>query len=148
MKQAIEDNPKTWGWIAFGAMFALVIVILLWKPIVGPWTATREGRAEFNRAEQNRQITIEEAKAKKEAAEHQAEAEIIRARGVAESNAIMAKSLGGPQGYLRWKYIQMLEDTGQSSNTIIYIPTEGNMPIMESGRVSRMTAEGPIEDKE
>ena len=47
----------------------------------------------------------------------------------------MAKSLGGPQGYLRWKYIEMLEETGQNSNTIVYIPTEGAMPILEAGRV-------------
>lgn len=133
------SNQK--GSAALGVMGSIIVIFfillaLLWSPIVGPWTAERAGLAEFRQAEQNRQIRIEEAKAKNEAAEHLAKAEITKARGVAEANSIMAESLGGPQGYLRWKYIEMLEETGQDSNTIVYIPTEAAMPILEAGRVS------------
>lgn len=121
-----------------GAVFVLGILILalLWSPLVGPWAAERRGMAEFRQAEQNRQIRIEEAKAKDEAAQYLAKAEVTKARGVSEANDIMSKSLGGPEGYLRWKYIEMLEETGQDSNTIVYIPTEAAMPILEAGRVN------------
>lgn len=117
-------------------VFVLIMLALFWSPVVGPWVAERKGLAEFRQAEQNRQIRIQEARSKKEAAEFLAEAEITKAGGVAEANNIMAKSLGGPEGYLRWKYIEMLEETGQNSNTIVYIPTEAAMPVLEAGRVS------------
>ncbi len=119
----------------------LLTLTLLWRPLVGPWAAERAGLAEFRQAEQNRLIRVEEAKSRKEAATFLAEAEIEKARGVAAANDIMAASLGGPEGYLRWKYIDMLEETGQSSNTIVYIPTEGAMPILEAGRVKDLQVE-------
>lgn len=112
------------------------LATLLWNPIVGPWVAERQGLAEFKRAEQNRKIKVQESEAKKESAVYLAEAEVIKAKGVAEANAIMSESLGGPEGYLRWKYIEMLEETGKDSNTIVYIPTEATIPILEAGRVS------------
>ncbi len=40
-------------------------------------------------------------------------------------------SLGGPEGYLRYLYIQNLED---SKGQIIYVPTEGGLPILEAGQ--------------
>lgn len=129
---------KFFGVIAAG-ITAVAIVFLLWNPIVGPWSEERKGLAEFRRAEQNRQIRIQEAKAKNEAAEYLAKAEVTKARGVAKANSIMSESLGGPQGYLRWKYIEMLEETGQENNTIVYIPTEAAMPILEAGRISGAT---------
>ena len=47
----------------------------------------------------------------------------------------MSESLGGPDNYLRWAYIHMLEETaGKPGREIIYIPTEAGMPILEAGR--------------
>ncbi len=89
------------------------------------------GEAELSRAEQNRQITVEKAKATVAAAEHLADAEVIRARGVSEANEIIAEGLGGPQGYLRYLWIQQL---GENDNDVIYIPTEAGMPILEATR--------------
>ena len=123
------------GFILFMLMAIVVALFLFGRPIFGPWMAERQGLAEFNRAEQNRKIRVQEAISKNEAAEYLAKSEITKAKGVAEANNIMSESLGGPEGYLRWKYIEMLEETGQSSNTIVYIPTEGGMPILEAGRV-------------
>jgi len=117
-------------------ILGVLSMMLLWTPLIGPWAAERKGMAEFRQAEQNRKIRIQEAKAKQESAEHLAQAEITKAKGVAEANDIMSKSLGGPEGYLRWKYIEMLEETGQDSNTIVYIPTEAAMPVLEAGRIS------------
>lgn len=124
------------GFFVGTAVLGIIAMILLWSPIVGPWSAERKGLAEFKRAEQSRQIKVEEARARKDAAAFLAEAEIIKAEGVAQANDIMAQSLGGPEGYLRWKYIEMLEETGLDSNTVIYIPTEAGMPILEAGRIA------------
>lgn len=118
------------------AITLIISMVVLFKPVFGPWMSERKGLAEFNRAEQNRKIRIQEAKAKNEAAKYLAEAEVTKAKGVSKANDIMAKSLGGPEGYLRWKYIEMLEETGQDSNTIVYIPTEAAMPVLEAGRIS------------
>lgn len=123
------------GTILFILVAGVIAMFIFGSAIFGPWMSERQGMAEFNRAEQNRKIRVQEAISKNEAAEYLAQAEIIKAKGVSEANDIMSASLGGPEGYLRWKYIEMLEETGQSSNTIVYIPTEGGMPILEAGRV-------------
>ena len=58
-----------------------------------------------------------------------------RAQGVAQANKIIADSLGGPEGYLRWRYIEMLQETSQAGgHQIIYIPTEAGLPLLEAGR--------------
>jgi len=93
-----------------------------------------QGEAELKRAEQNRQIRIQEAMAKKESAVFLAEAEVARAHGVAEANQIIAEGLGGPEGYLRYLWIQTLE---QGSRDVIYIPTEANIPILEATRLTQ-----------
>jgi hypothetical protein len=47
----------------------------------------------------------------------------------------MAESLGGPDNYLRWSYINMLGETaGKPGREVIYIPTEATMPILEASR--------------
>jgi len=101
-------------------------------PYYNVWEQGLAGEAELKRAEQNRQIAIEEAAAKKESAQLLADAEVIRARGVKEANEIIAEGLGGPQGYLRYLYIQALEDT---KNQVIYLPTEAGLPILEAKRL-------------
>lgn len=70
------------------------------------------------------QKEFELTKAKKDA-----EIEIAKAEGVAQSNKIIANSI--TDNYLRYKFIDNL-----SSNTkeIIYVPTEANLPILEANR--------------
>lgn len=122
------------------AVFGLVIFIgvTMWgMPQYSVWEQGLAGEAELARAEQNRQIKVNEALAYKQAAIHMAAAEIIRAGGVAEANKIIADGLGGPQGYLRWRFITMLEETGGAGRETIYIPTEAGMPILEAGRLAQ-----------
>ena len=96
------------------------------------WNAETAGEAELAQATQNRKIKVLEAQARLDSASLEANAEIARARGLAEANRIVANSLGGPEGYLRYLYIQNLE---QSKGQIIYVPTEGGLPILEAGRL-------------
>jgi len=122
-----------------GIVVTVIVLGLAGCPQYAVWKKGLSGKAVLREAEWSRQVKIQEAKARNESAALLAEAEVIKAKGVSEANNIMAESLGGPQGYLRWKYIEMLEETGQSSNTIVYIPTEGAMPILEAGRVQDAT---------
>ena len=126
-------------WAKFlGTIGALAAVLMLWGcPQYNVYTNRMGGQAEFERAEQNRRVKVEEARATLESAKMLGEAEVSRAKGVSEANKIMAESLGGPEGYLRWRYIMMLEETGKGSGReTIYVPTEAMMPITEAGRIS------------
>lgn len=119
---------------------AFIVLALLVFGTMGAWanlkvyTQEKEGLAEFKRAEQNRLIKIEEAKAMKEAAVYQAEAEQIRATGVAGANKIIGDSLKDSENYLKYLWITGAVDSGNTGNTIIYVPTEASLPILEAGR--------------
>lgn len=106
-------------------------------PMYNVYSQRMEGQANYQKAESTRQIRILEAKASFESADMTAKAEVRRAEGVAAANKIIADGLGGPEGYLRWRYIEMLEETGKGDKArrdIIYIPTEAGMPILEAGK--------------
>ena len=89
------------------------------------------GQAELREAEWTRKIAIEEAKAKKESATMLAEAEVERAKGVAQANEIIGDSLADNEAYLRYLWIQGLHD---GTSEVIYVPTEANLPILEATR--------------
>ena len=121
------------GFLVSGAAIVAVFIAgLMWGlPQYGVWQQELAGRAELVRAEQNRRSAVLEAQARLEAEELNAQAEIARAHGVAEANAIVAEGLGGPEGYLRYLWIQSLGENGQD---VIYIPTEAGLPLLEASR--------------
>ena len=100
-------------------------------PVYKVWQQNKEGEAELARAEQNRQIAIQEAKAKEESAKSLASAEIIRAKGVAEANRIIGNSLQNNDAYIHYLWIEALKE---SKDQVIYVPTEAGIPITESAR--------------
>lgn len=95
------------------------------------WQQNKVGEAELARAEQNRQIAIQEAKAKEESAKSLANAEIIRAQGIAEANKIIGDSLKNNDAYIHYLWIEALRET---TNAVVYVPTEAGIPITESAR--------------
>lgn len=103
-------------------------------PKYNVYSSRMAGQAQLAEAEGNRQIAVRAAMAKRDSARMEADAEIIRARGVAEANRIVAQGLGGPEGYLRYLYINNLEN---SKGQIIYVPTEAGLPILEAGKRPR-----------
>lgn len=106
--------------------------ILFGYPKYKVWRAEQNGKAQFAEAEQNRRIKIEEAKANLEAEKLNAQAEIERAKGAAEAIKI-------ENGSLTPEYIQYLwvrQQGSLSDKTVIYIPTEANLPILEANRNS------------
>lgn len=96
------------------------------------YTQELAGEAELARASQNRQIKIQESKAKLEAATLDAQAEIERAKGVAEANKIIGDSLKDNEAYLRYLWIQGLQEG--ATPQVVYVPTEAGLPILEAGR--------------
>ena len=129
----VNNNTKT---LVFVAIFSVVIILglMFGMPMYKVWQQEMTGKAEFSRAEQNRRIKVEEAKAEKESAIFRAEAEIIRAEGVAKANEIIGGSLKDNKDYLTYLWIQALYD---ESNSVIYVPTEANLPILEATRLQK-----------
>ncbi len=123
----------------FGAFFLMGLIGLgMWGcPQYNVWEQGLSGEAELARAEQNRQIKVNEAMAINEAAIHLAEAEITRATALATASEILASQFGGPEAYLRYLYIDMLKETGGKGRETIYIPTEAGIPILEAGRFDK-----------
>ncbi|HWJ89055.1 MAG TPA: membrane protease subunit [Pelagibacterium sp.] len=128
---------------AAGVVGAVASVILVIGGVVGCaayypqydiYVKESAGRAQLAEVESNRRIRVLEAQAALDAADLTSQAEVARSRGVAEANAIIADSLGGAEGYLRWRYIEMLENTSQGGRNVIYVPTEANLPILEAGQ--------------
>jgi hypothetical protein len=119
-----------------GTVLAWLILFFLLGVFIGlpqwnVWRRELSGKAQLREAEWNRQIAVEESKAKFESSKNLALAEIERAKGVAEANRIIGKSLEGNESYLRYLWIQGLQD---GNNSVIYVPTEANLPILEATR--------------
>ena len=124
-----------------GVVGGIVVVLALAGTTLGLWGCPHynvwqkrlEGEAELAKADQNRRIAVTEAQAKMDSAKMLADAEVARAKGVAEANKIIGESLKGNDSYLRYLWIQSLNDTGDQ--TIVYIPTEANLPVLEAARL-------------
>lgn len=120
--------------IGIGLMFVLCIGVGLYGcPRYNVWKAEMDGKAELAQADQNRQIQIAQSKAKSDAAKYEAEAEVIRAQGVAKANQIIGASLKDNEAYLRYLWINGLEQN--KNQTIVYVPTEANLPLLEANRL-------------
>ena len=124
--------------VTIGSIIASVVVgvlVLIGLPTYNVYSKQMQGKAAYEQAVQDRRIRVLEAQAALDSAQLTAQAEVARARGTNEANRIMAESLGGPDNYLRWSYIHMLEETaGKPGREVIYIPTEAAMPILEASR--------------
>jgi len=118
------------GWVALGLMVIIVIIALMFAgPHYSVWSQEMKGRAEYARAEQNKQIMLIEAQQQLEVEKINAEIEVTRATGMAEAIAIEG-------GALTSQYIQYLWVRQNTFNdkTVIYIPTEANLPVLEAGK--------------
>ena len=110
----------------------IIIASSMWgMPKYKVYKLELEGKAQLKQAEWNRQIAVQEAAAEKESASLIADAEVVRARGIAEANDIIAGSI--TEEYIRYKFIEGLND---GNTEVIYVPTEANLPILEAVRRS------------
>ena len=116
-----------WG---VAGLVLFIVAMAFIRPWYNVWSQEMEGKAEFAKAEQNRKIKIEEARANLEAEKLNAQAEVERAKGAAEAIRIENGSI--TPTYIQYLWVRQQSDL--SNKTVIYVPTETNLPILESTR--------------
>ena len=127
------DMLKRSVWIVL-AVVLLGVAMAFVIPWYNVWSQEMEGKAEFAKAEQNRKIKSEEAGANLEAENLNAQAEVERAKGAAEAIRIENGSI--TPTYIQYLWVRQQSDL--SDKTVIYIPTETNLPLLESTRFNRL----------
>ena len=125
----MRNNESTFAVIVGVGVVGILATVLVGGPIYGVWSQSLAGKAELQKAEYTRQVAVLEAQAKMDSAQKLAEAEVIRAGGVAKANQIIGDSLKDNREYLQYLYITGIEEGSQKGNVTIYVPTEGGMPV-------------------
>ena len=125
-----QDNTvRNFTIVGASILLSLVLINAVVGPLYNVWAQSLQGKAELQKAEYTRQVAVLEAQAKKDSAQQLADAEIIRAGGVAKANEIIGNSLKDNREYLQYLYITGIEEGSQKGNVTIYVPTEGGMPV-------------------
>lgn len=96
-------------------------------PLYGVYSKSLSGKAQLQEAEYTRQVAVLEAQAKMDSASRLAEAEVIRAQGVAKANQIIGESLKDNPAYLQ--YLWITEGEKDSNRTVYMIPSNGGAPV-------------------
>jgi regulator of protease activity HflC (stomatin/prohibitin superfamily) len=123
---------KNFWIVAIGVSLVVIIPFVMWgMPQYNIYSKRLKGEASLQQAQYDRQIAVAEAHAKMESAKLLAQAEVERAKGVAQANKIIGDSLQGNEIYLKYLWVNNLEN---SKNQVIYIPTEANLPLLEAGK--------------
>ena len=121
----------------FGSVCLFIIICVgscVGVPYYNVWEQEMSGKAEFAKAEQNRKIRIEEAKANLESEKLNAQAEIERAKGAAE--AIKIENGAITPTYIQYLWVRQQNLSGDNTK-IIYIPTSTmGIPITEVNRLN------------
>ena len=120
---------RTIIWAVAGVVLVIVAMAFV-MPWYNVWSQEMEGKAEFAKAEQNRKIKIEEARANLEAEKLNAQAEVERAKGAAEDIRIENGSI--TPTYIQYLWVR--QQSNLNDKTVIYVPTETNLPLLESTR--------------
>jgi len=110
--------------IAVVAIIVFLVALLFFGPIYKVWKSGKDGEATLKRAESEKQVMIETAKAEVEAAE-------LRARAI----ELVGEAAQKYPEYREQEFIAAFGEAIQSGsvNQIIYVPTEANIPIIEAG---------------
>lgn len=131
LKSKNMKSSSTSFWVLIAILILGVISFMMWGlPQYNVYKQRKDGEAMLAHAQSSREVAVAEAKAKMESATLLAQADTIRAHGIARSNQIIGSSL--TDAYLHWFWIDNID----KSSNVIYVPTESNMPIMEAGRIA------------
>lgn len=121
-----QSNDYTISAIVIGSALALGL-LLFGLPQYGVWQQSLSGKAELQKAEYTRQVAVLEAQAKMDSASKLADAEVIRAQGVAKANQIIGDSLRDNPAYLQYLWITQGEE--KTERTVYMVPSNGGAPI-------------------
>jgi regulator of protease activity HflC (stomatin/prohibitin superfamily) len=123
-----QDNTmRNAGIIGVSFILSLFIINAVVGPIYNVWAQSLQGKAELQKAEYTRQVAVLEAQAKKDSAQQLADAEVIRATGVAKANSIIGESLKDNPAYLQ--YLWITEGEKDSNRTVYMVPSNGGAPV-------------------
>ena len=109
------------------AVAALVTSLMFGLPVYRVWQQGLTGEAALARAEQERQILVEQAQAERDAAQLRAEA-----------IAIVGQAAQDFPEYRHQEFIGAFGEALQngSISKLVFVPTEANIPIVEAGRTA------------
>ena len=109
----------------------LLVGILMWViPTYSVWSARQSGKAKLAHADFERETQVVNAKANLEAQKYNAEAEVVRAEGVAKANTAIKDTI--TEMYVKYLWVSTLDKT---NNQIIYVPLGADgLPVTEAGR--------------
>jgi len=129
-KHGDASGAKVTVFLSFFAI-GLIALMLVGYPHYNVWNQNMRGQAELARAEYQQRVQVIHAEMNLEVERFNAQAEIERAIGAAESMRVIRES-----GYLNELYILYRWVLGVHPNAqIIYVPTEGMLPVLEAGRL-------------
>lgn len=131
-------NKKPLNVIGILTGIVIVTILLMAGVMVGypqynVYYQRMEGESLLAHSQSAKEVAVAEAKAKMESATLLAQAEIERAKGVAQANKIIGDSLKENEAYLRYLWITEVANQSQGK-TVVYIPTEANLPLLEATR--------------
>ena len=129
-----EERKLVWFWVKLMLISIVVVTaaVMAGCPAYNVWSSKMSGEAKLAHANQERQIVVTQAEAELEAASKRAKAiEIV---------GEMAKKY--PE-YRQQEFIGAFAEALKEGriNQIIYVPTEANIPILESTRHLSQTKE-------
>ena len=123
-----QDNTmRNASIIGVSFILSLFIINAVVGPLYNVWAQSLQGKAELQKAEYTRQVAVLEAQAKKDSAQQLADAEVIRATGVAKANSIIGESLKDNPAYLQ--YLWITEGEKDSNRTVYMVPSNGGAPV-------------------
>lgn len=132
----MNEENKTILKVSSGVICVMLIGLaigMIGCPHYSVYRQRLEGAALLAHAQSAKEVAVAEARAKMESAALLAQAEVTRAEGVAKANKIIGESLKGNESYLR--YLWIIDVAGNSQGkTVVYVPTEANLPILEAVR--------------
>ena len=125
-------------WIVGGFISAILLWTVFGYPHWRVWSSHQAGLADLQKAKNEQQIQIAKAQSRLDAATLNKQAAIIEAQAVAEQIKAIGEQLTEHDLYLRWQWIKMMEEAhAESAASVIYVPTEANIPILEAKRLEQ-----------
>jgi hypothetical protein len=111
--------------LAIVFIIALIIPLLFFGlPVWHVWKSEKSGQALFAQSESGRRVLVSQAEAERDAAKLRAEA-----------IAIVGKAAKEFPEYRQQEFIGAFSDAMKECHpTIIYVPTEAGIPIVDAGR--------------
>jgi hypothetical protein len=125
----MDTSLIVWGVLGVAALIAWSLFGL---PTWRVWAQRKQGEADLQQAHKEQQIQVSKAQGRLDAASINKQAAIIEAEAVSAQIEKIGQTLTKHDLYLKWQWIKMMEERPESS--VIYVPTEANLPILEAGK--------------